>query len=97
AHSLAYLVWRTMHAESARIAHRRVGLRVVFHEGRGKSMRQERRDAADGARHAFDIHERDVVLGRGVELQDLRNAKPFLEAVPNVRSQPVAATHSDLV
>src|SRR5206468_2763054 len=58
ANRFAYLVWRTMHAESARIAHRRVGLRVVFHKGRGKSMRQKRRDVADGARHAFDIHER---------------------------------------
>ncbi len=60
-------------------------------------MRQERRDAADGAGLAFDIDQRDVALGRGVELQDVRNAKPFLEAVPDVGPQPVAATHPDPV
>ena len=60
-------------------------------------MREERRDAADGAGLAFHIEHRDVALGRGVELQDLRNTKPPLELGPDVGPQAVAAAHPDPV
>ena len=47
-------------------------------------MRQKRRDAADGAGHAFDVASETLPSVDGVELEDLRNAKAFLEAVPDV-------------
>ena len=38
-------------------------------------MGEERRRAADGARLALDVEQSDVAFGRGVELEDARNAK----------------------
>ena len=57
-------------------------------------MGEERRHAADGADFAFDIVERNVALGRRIELQDLRDGEPVLEFLPDVGAQPVAAAQA---
>src|SRR6516165_1546368 len=54
-------------------------------------MRQERRNPSDRARTALAVVEREVALGRGVVLEDLRDAEALLEFPPDVRPQPVAA------
>ena len=54
-------------------------------------MRQQRRNAADRARLALDIVEREIAFGRRVEFQDLRNGKARLERFPDVAAQAVAA------
>ena len=78
-------------------ADRRLAADVEFHQRRRESMREKRRDAADGARFAVDVEQRHVALGRGVELQDLRNPEALLEVAPDVGPQAVAAGHPDPV
>src|SRR5215469_5796503 len=60
-------------------------------------MGEERRRTADRARLALDVEQRDVALGRRVELEDARNAKARLELPPHVEAQPVAAGEAELV
>src|SRR5439155_1729966 len=90
-------VWSAANAPSLFVPDRLVFVAVDFHQRRPDSMRKKRRDTADGARLALDIEQRQVAFGRGVELQNLRNAEPPLEVVPHIRPQPVAATHPDPV
>src|SRR5438105_13905758 len=60
-------------------------------------MRQERRRTADRARLALDVEQRDVAFGRGVELEDARDAEARLELAPHVEAEPVAAGEPQLV
>ena len=56
-----------------------------------EAMREERRNAADRAGLAFGVVEREVAFGRRIEFQNLRDAEPALEILPDVRPQAVAA------
>jgi len=60
-------------------------------------MREKRGDAADRAGLAVDVEHRHVALGRGVELEDPRNAEATLEGLPDVGGEPVAAAEPDPV
>src|SRR5262252_97037 len=57
-------------------------------------MRQERWNAPDGAGLALVVEQRDVALGRRVELENLWNAETVLEIGPDVTAQAVAAGES---
>src|SRR3989441_1074744 len=94
---LADFVRRAAHAEACLVADGLVPGDVESHQGGGESMREERGDAPDGPGLALDVDHRHVALGRGVELQDLRNAEADLEVVPDVGPQPVAAGQPDPV
>src|SRR5438552_15932346 len=54
-------------------------------------------DAANRGGFALEIEERDVALGRGVELENPGNAETVLEVVPDVGPQPVTAAHPEPV
>src|SRR2546426_1773626 len=85
---LADLVGTTPTTEPLRVAHR-LRARVEGHERGRESMRQKWGNPANGGGLAVDIEERDVALGRRVELEDSRNAEPTLEGGPDVRPEPV--------
>src|SRR5205085_10001606 len=87
----------TTNAEPFGVPHGCIRFDVELHERCRESMGEEERDASDRARLALDVEQRDVAFGGRVELQDLWNAKPLLEVVPDVSSQAVAAAHSDRV
>src|SRR2546422_173597 len=94
---LADFVRRAAHAEARLVADGLVPGDVESHQGSGESMREERGDAPDGPGLALDVDHRHVALGRGVELQDLRNAEAGVEVVPDIGPQPVAAGQPDPV
>src|SRR5438552_15204365 len=54
-------------------------------------------DAANRGGFALEIEERDVALGRGVELENPGNAETVLEVVPDVGPQPVTAADPEPV
>ena len=64
---------------------------------RRESMGEKGWDAANRAGFALEIEERDVALGRGVELENPGNAETVLEVVPDVGPQPVTAAHPEPV
>jgi hypothetical protein len=72
-----------------------VGVDVVADETRVRQRAQ--REATDGADLAVEVHERDVALGRAVELQDARDAEALLERLPDVGAQTVAGGDPDRV
>src|SRR5438445_524805 len=94
---LADFVRRAAHAEARLVADGLVPGDVESHQSSGESIREERGDAPDGPGLALDVDHRHVALGRGVELQDLRNAEAGLEVVPDIGPQPVAAGQPDPV
>ncbi len=57
-------------------------------------MGDERWYPADRTGLFLDVEQSDVAFGRGIELEDLRNAEALLERRPDVRPQPVAAAES---
>src|SRR5262249_49287694 len=77
-------------AEAIVIAQRRA-FRIHLDDRRRKSMRQERRNAADRADPALDIVEREIAFGRRIEFENTRNCEARLEFLPDVAAQPVAA------
>ena len=94
---LADLVGGAADAEPVRVAHRLSRFDVEPDQRRWQAARQERRDAADGARLAFGIVEREVAFGRSIEFEDLRNLEAVLERAPDVGPQAVAAGDPDLM
>src|SRR5689334_23335242 len=94
---LAYFAGPATDAAAAIIAQRDSSLDVVADQCHGRAMRQERRDAADGARPALVIEQGDVAFGRRIEFEDARKLKAFLEIGPDVATQPIAAGQPDTV
>ena len=60
-------------------------------------MAQEGLHTANGTGLSFGIEQREAALGRGIEFDDLGNAKAILERLPDVFAQAVAASHADAV
>ena len=60
-------------------------------------MRQEGRNAPDGAGLSFGVVEGEITLGGGIEFQHLRNAEALLEVFPHIARQPVAHRKAQLV
>jgi len=79
-------------AASLIIAQRQPALDIELHQCQRRAVGDEGRCAPDGARPFLDIEQRNIALGGGVEFQDLGDAKAFLERLPDVRAQSVAAT-----
>ena len=77
-------------AQTIRAAFGKAGFIVELHDGCGKTVCQERRDAADGAGAAFDIVEREIAFGGGIEFQDLWDGEAVLEDFPHIARQPIA-------
>ncbi len=55
-------------------------------------MRQQRRNPADRARLALDIVQREIALGRRVELEYSGNRKARLKGLPDISAQTIAAS-----
>ena len=54
-------------------------------------MREQRRNAADRARLALDVIEREIAFGRCIKFEDARDREARLEFFPDVAAQAVAA------
>src|ERR1700733_9473079 len=86
---LAAFAGRAAYAETIAVARGLLGDGIEFHQRQGEAVSQERRDPADGARFALDVEERDVALGRRVELEDPGDLEPGLEFLPNIGAKSV--------
>src|SRR5205807_384300 len=62
---------------------------------RRETMGEKWRHAPDGTGLSLDVEQRNVALGRRIELDDAGNAKARLEFVPHVGPQPVAAAQPE--
>src|SRR5580704_9659191 len=91
---LARFAGGTTHAKPALVAGRLLRRGIGFYQRQRKAMGEERRHAADGADFAFDVVERNIALGRRIELQDPWDGEPVLEFLPNISTQPVAAAQA---
>src|SRR5690348_13485906 len=63
---------------------------IDFDDRGGKTMRQQRRNPADGAGFSFDIEQREIALGGGIEFENLRDRKTRGEGLPDISAQAVA-------
>ena len=97
ADGLADFIGRAPQAVPGLVAHGSARFGVEFDEGHRHAMRQERRDPADGAGAPFAVVQGEAAFGRGVILQDLRNAEASLELLPHLRPQAVAAAQPERV
>src|SRR5262249_17557518 len=97
ADDLAGLVDGTLDAKALLVADRLLGLDVEAHHLGGEAVRDEPRNAADGAFLAVKIKRRNVAFGRAVTLDDLRNTEAALELRPDFGTQAVAAGQAQLV
>jgi hypothetical protein len=53
------------------------------------------RNVADGTALSLHVEQRNVAFGRGVELEDLRNAEAVFEGIPDIGSQSIPARKAD--
>src|SRR5215475_839059 len=83
ADDLTGFVEGALDAEALLVADRLLGIDVKPHHFGGEAVRDEPGNAADGALLAVEIDHRHVAFRRGVELDDLRNAKAVLELPPD--------------
>ena len=67
------------------------GLHVEFDDRDREAVGEKRRDAADRAGLPLGVVEREGAFGCRVEFEDGGDREAFLEGLPNVRPQPVAA------
>src|SRR5262249_3295720 len=85
------------HAKAVGIAQGHPGAGIELDDRRRETMREQRRNAADRARSALDIEQREIAFGRRVEFEDARKGKARLEILPDVAAQAVAATEPQVV
>jgi len=83
--------------KAVRGAERNTALGVVSHDGDGKTMGEERRDAADRAWFSLDVEQREIAFGGRIKFQDCGKRKARLESFPDVATQAVAAGEPDPV
>src|SRR5207248_920222 len=88
---LAHLVRGAAHAVAARVAKRGARLEVEAHDLDRHAVREKGRDSPDRPRATLAVVEREVAFGRGVILEDLRDAKALLEFPPDFPAQTVTA------
>jgi hypothetical protein len=92
-------IWPGPHSMHSPVeaADRLFGLDVELHQADVEAPAQPLRRPADRAFPAVEIKDRDVALGRAVELQDLRDAEAAQHHRPDVGPQAVAEGQPELV
>src|SRR6185312_15812831 len=88
---LARLSRLARYAAPLGVAHRSSGGRITAHERHRVAMREEWRNPPDRAHPALAVVKGKGAFGRGVILEDLRNAKAALKLLPHLAPQAIAA------
>src|SRR5262245_44831012 len=88
---LARLARFALDAEAMLVADRLLALDVEAHDLGREAMGQEPGDPADGTFLALEVEHGHVAFGGSVELDDLGDPEAFLELVPDIGPQAVAA------
>ena len=91
------LVDIALDAEAALVPHRLLGFRIEAHDLGREACGHPPGQPAHCAFLSVEIEQRDVALGRRIELDDLRNLEPPLELRPHVGAQAVAARQAQMM